>query len=122
MNDAAKLGTEMEHASRMIDACGEGAKRGELVDLAGLDTTIEDLCQELMVLPEPERTQLKPRLIDMIDRLNKLISDLEAQQTLISDDIQDLSSRHRAVSAYGKGANTSAPPASSAPPGRGSKR
>lgn len=119
MNDAARISAGLERASCMIDACGESAKRGELVDLSGLDTTMEGLCQELMGLPEAERMPLKPRMIDLIDRLNKLIDDLEAAQILVSDDIKDLASRHRAVSAYGKGATTSSPPT---PPGRGTKR
>ncbi len=119
MKDAADIGRELERAGHMIDSCGDSAKRGELVDLSGLDTLIEDLCQELMVLPGAERAPLKLRLIDLIDRLNKLIGDLETQQTLVSEDIKDLSSRHRAVSAYGKGATTSIPVA---PPPRGPKR
>lgn len=122
MNDAASISSELERAGCMIDACGESAKRGELVDLSGLDTTMEGLCQDLMGLPEAERIPLKPRLIDLIDRLNKLIDDLKTQQTLVSDDIKDLSSRHRAVSAYSKGANTSAPEVPSTPPERGAKR
>lgn len=122
MKDAASIGSEMERAGRMIDACGENAQRGDLVDLSGLDTTIEELCQDLMTLPDSERAPLKPRMIDLIDRLNKLIGDLEAQQSLVSDDIKDLSSRHRAVSAYGKGANTSAPGGPATPPKRDPKR
>lgn len=111
MSDTATIGAELERAGRVIDACGEGARRGELVDLAGLDTTLEGLCQAIAALPAAERPPLKPRLIDLIDRLNKLTSTLKTQQTALAKDIGDLTSRHRAVSAYGKGTNTSGPAA-----------
>lgn len=116
MNDAASIDAELEHAGTVIDACGEGARRGEAVDLTGLDVKVEALCQAVAGLPEAERAPFKRRLIDLMDRLNKLVATLETQRAAISDDIRGLTSRHRAVSAYGKGAGTSAPP------GRGGKR
>jgi len=62
-----------------------------------------------MGLPEAQRAPLKPRLIDLIDRLNKLVGALETQQTALSEDIRDLSLHRRAVSAYGRGASTPTP-------------
>jgi len=107
--DAAILTSELERASTVIDSCGERARQDELVDLSGLDATVEGLCQAIMGLPETERTTVKPHLIDLIDPLNNAVGALEAQRTTISDDIRGLSSRYRAMSAYGKGAKTSPP-------------
>ena len=109
MNDARTIEAELERTGGVIDACGESARQGQAVDLTGLDTTVDGLCQAIAGLPEAERKPLKPRLIDLIDRLNKMVGELETQQTAVAEEIQDLSSRHRSVSAYGKGANTTPP-------------
>ena len=116
MKDADAISAELERTGTIVDGFRDCARSGRTVDLSGLERNVETLCQAIAALPTAHRAPLKPRLVDLIDRVNSLVSALGEQQQAISESMKGVTSRHRAMSAYGKGAGTTAPPS------RGRKR
>lgn len=116
MKDARKISAELDRAGAVIDGFRNSAQRGQTIDLSGLDRNVEQLCDAIAGLSPDERGPLKPRLLDLIDRLNHLVSTLDAQQNEVTEQIRGVTARQRAMTAYGKGTGTTAPP------GRGDKK
>ena len=63
-----------------------------------------ELAAMLAALPKAERQAFKPGLLALIDGLNRLVGQIEAQHGEMSAALQGVASRRNAVSAYGKGA------------------
>ena len=108
MSSTEEIVGEIGHAAGLIDAFRQVAGAGNSVDLSGLDKLVETLCATIVTLPAAERNPLKSSLLALIDDLNRLVKILETQQHDASDGLKGVSSRHRAVSAYGKGSDANA--------------
>jgi len=108
MNATEEIVGEISHAAGLIDGFRQSAAAGNSVDLSGLDSLVETLCATIVTLPPAERDPLKSSLLVLIDDLNRLVEILEPQQNDASEELKGVSSRHRAVSAYGKGADANA--------------
>ena len=102
---------QLNQAAGIIGGFRHSVVNGKTVDLAGLDHAIEEVCNAVATLPPDERITLKGTLITLIDEMDALVKSLETQQQSISDDLKGVSSRQRAVSAYGKGVTTGNHPA-----------
>lgn len=100
---------EIDHAASMVDAFRTAAAAGSTVDLSGLDTKVEKLCGEIAAMPAPERNGFKRSLLSLIDDLNRLVETIEAQQKDVSETLKGVSSRQRAVTAYGRGQSAGGP-------------
>ena len=108
MSATEEIMGEIGHAAGLIDAFRQTASAGNAIDLSGLDSLVETLCASIATLPAADRNPLKSKLLALIDDLNRLVEILETQQQGASDELKGISSRHRAVSAYGKGADANA--------------
>jgi hypothetical protein len=94
---------EIERISGAISAYRSAAAAGDLIDLSGVDGQVEALCNGIASAPHMDRAKFRNPLLALIDDLNGLVEILTSGQQAVSDDLNSVSSRQRAVSAYGKG-------------------
>ena len=106
MTALGDIKSELDQTSSVIERFRSCVTKGEIIDLTGLDQKIEGMCSAIVELPEDERGAVKATLIALIDDLNALVDMLTLQQKKASEGLKGVTSREKAVSAYGKGLNT----------------
>jgi hypothetical protein len=106
MTNLAEIGEELDRAVRLIGAARETVDGGNVVDLTGLDEIVQQACARIETLSEEDRATVKPLLMSLIASLNGLVGVMETQHREMAGEIEHLSSRSRATSAYGRGAAT----------------
>lgn len=74
----------------------------QLIQLDGLDSTVETLCRDIAGLPHEEQQGCKAVLINLIAELDRLSAALMTQQSTLGEALKDLGNRARAASAYGR--------------------
>ena len=109
MSALEEIQTQLDQTSDVIERFHGSVAEGSVIDLTGLDQKIEGMCIAINELPEHERITVKGTLIGLIDDLNALVGKLTIQQNRISEGLKGVTSREKAVSAYGKGLNTTKP-------------
>lgn len=97
---ASDIEAALREAATAIDVAQTLLNQGNTVDLEGLESHVEQACQAIPALPEADRDSLKPTLVALIDGLNTLSDRLSVQHEEITGTLQDIGTRHRAVSAY----------------------
>lgn len=102
----------LDRISGLIAEFRRSAEAGLAIDLTGLDQSVATACDAIAALAARERPPLRDSLVALLDDMNGLVAALETQHRAISDSLGGVSSRHRAVAAYGRGA-------ASGKPGRG---
>ena len=90
----------LREAATAIDVAHTLLRQGNTVDLDGLEAHVEQACSAIPALPASDRQYLKPTLVALIDGLNALSEQLAEQHRELSGSLQDIGTRHRAVSAY----------------------
>lgn len=96
----SEVAEALREAASAIDVAQTMLSQGNIVDLEGLETHVEEACSAIPGLPVADREELKPTLVALIDGLNLLSDRLSAQHEEISGTLQNIGTRHRAVSAY----------------------
>ena len=99
----------IDRISGLVTGYRQSAEAGLMVDLTGLDQSVATACDAVAGLPARERPPLKDSLVALLDEMNGLVSALEARHGEISASLEGVSSRHRAVAAYGRGAASGKP-------------
>jgi hypothetical protein len=107
MTALGDIKTELDQTSSVIAQFRTSVSQGEIIDLTGLDQKIEGMCNAIVDLPDEQRDTVKATLIGLIDDLNTLVDMLTQQQQKVSEGLKGVTSREKAVSAYGKGLNNS---------------
>lgn len=97
---------QLDQTACVIEGFRRSVAEGSVIDLTGLDRSIEEMCDAIKDLPEAERATVKRTLIGLIDDLNDLVDLLHIQHSKASEGLKGVTSRQKAVSAYGKGHNT----------------
>ena len=100
MSDIARIRDDLTEVSTVVDTAQTLLAKNELVDLGMLEARVEGLCDAIQSLPQSDRLELKPRLLNLIDSLTRLSSSLTETHRELSDQLQSTSNRQRAVSAY----------------------
>jgi len=109
MSTLGDIQTQLAQTSGVIEGFRSSVADGSIVDLTGLDKSVEVMCNAINALPADQRITVKATLIALLDDLNALVDVLKIQQEEASDGLKGVSSRQKAVSAYGKGLNTAKP-------------
>jgi hypothetical protein len=104
MTASGGIQAQLDQTCDVIGGFRRSAEAGMVIDLSGLDRSVETMCEAIARLPADERRPLKDALVALLDELNALVAALEAQQRNTSEELKGVSSRQRAVTAYGKGA------------------
>lgn len=109
MTALSDIQAQLDQTAGIIDSFKHSITDGALIDMTGLDRSVEEICAAIAELPADQRVTVKETLITILDSLNGLVESLEEQQQDASDGLKGLASRQQAVSAYGKG-NVAAQP------------
>ncbi|HYM01964.1 MAG TPA: hypothetical protein VET85_03395 [Stellaceae bacterium] len=95
MSDARSTFAGIAQIAEAIAAARRGLTDGALVDLAGLDTAIAQLCEAAGALSAGERPAVAAALAALAETLDALRSEIAAQG--------EAAQRRRAAEAYGGG-------------------
>lgn len=90
----------LDQASSAISAARMLLAQGSVIDLNGLEEHVDTACRSVADLPLPERVTMKPRLVSLIESLNRLTDDMTVQHKELSDALQGLGQRRQALGAY----------------------
>jgi hypothetical protein len=103
MDEIERIERELEGATTMVATARRILADGRGIDLAGLDGRVGQICERVRRLPEPAGHRFRPRLLALLDEVDRLGTDLEAQRAVVSRALADLATRKQAVVAYGRG-------------------
>lgn len=106
MNDVERIGEQFDGVMAVVGAARQILADGRAVDLAGLEGRVVTLCEKVRTLPEQHAALYRPRLVALLDELDRLTAELEAQHQLVARELGSLVTRKHAVRAYGKSRGT----------------
>ncbi|MBT5049244.1 MAG: hypothetical protein HOM58_12160 [Rhodospirillaceae bacterium] len=109
MTVLSDIQAQLDQTSGIIEGFRRSIADGALIDLSGLDQSVEEMCGAIGKLPADQRLSVKQALITILDALTTLVDSLEEQQLEASDSLKGVSSRQQAVSAYGRSSNAAIP-------------
>ena len=101
MTDITQVEDQLREAAVAVDAAGTLIGQGQIIDLIGLERHVDRICAAITELSPARCAGLKPALIMLIDGLNSLTRKLSDQHANVAGQLQGLSSRRKATSAYG---------------------
>jgi len=93
---------ELESVTSMVIASREAVREGRPPDFPGFEARIDVMCAALGSLPRETASTFRSPLISFIDELDKLTTEMQAQQQQMRGEISDVSGRQRATAAYGR--------------------
>jgi hypothetical protein len=102
MTTRKTLLSELEGLTAVVAAARGVLAEGRAVDLAGLDGRIAGLCEGIRALPAPEAAGFRPRIIALLDEIDRLALDLDAHRAAVAKALGSLTLGRQAVAAYGK--------------------
>jgi len=100
MTQTETLSRELTGISAIIVAARGMVNDGKAVNLQPLEAEMRRLCASIECVPRDDARTLEPRLLSLIDELDKLFSAIASKRAVLKDQLSDLSLRDRAVSAY----------------------
>jgi len=101
--DGPALVAAFARVAEAIELARETVAAGGLVDVAGLDRRVDDLCRAVVALPAAEARQFETVLKDLIGRLDALGDQVRAHGPGADADAADAARRRaRASLAYGR--------------------
>jgi hypothetical protein len=103
MTHAIALKRRLEKAAAVVASAHRTLAGGDLIDLAGLDAEVEEICREITGLAPEQGDALKSSLIALADGLDSLSQDLRTTHEKIAAEIEGTSARQEAAKAYARG-------------------
>jgi hypothetical protein len=100
MTQAETVGRELTGISAIITAARGMVNDGKSVNLQPLEAEMRRLCASIDGIPRVEARTLEPRLLSLIDELDKLFTAIAGRRASLKEQINDLTLRDRAVNAY----------------------
>lgn len=73
---------------------------GGEVDLAGLDSKVQELCEQVLDMPKAQADEYQKPLADLAAELTELKASMAAAQNDVQDQLNALNMRHKAAKAY----------------------
>ena len=110
MSDLARIHAELNDTNSAVGAAQLVVDQGEVVDLSTLEHRVEAMCDAIVTLPASDRGALKPPLLLLIDGLNRLAETLSTQQKKVAEQLGNVTTGKRVVSAYRGGAGKAGQP------------
>jgi hypothetical protein len=100
MTQAEILTRELTGISAIITAARGMVNDGKSVNLQPLEAEMRRLCASIESIPRTEAQVLEPRLLALIDDLDKLFNAISGRRATLQQQIKDLSLHDRALNAY----------------------
>jgi hypothetical protein len=96
---ADDLRIDLAKTRDIISAARDMAAAGHVVDLSPMHAKVEHLCNGIATLPVDDAAALKPRLVDLIDELDKLQATMLDRRKELENALNEIDGRGRAASA-----------------------
>lgn len=97
---SSAINRRLAAAATVVSEARRTIEQGNLVDLSGLETEVNTICEALRILPKGQGESLKPMLVSLAADLDTLTQALTAAHSKLVADIGALGNRQRAVKAY----------------------
>lgn len=97
---------ELQAVGGVIARAEAGLAAGSLLDLAPLESLIDDLCRRIEGLPAAEGRKMQPKLLALIDDFGRLGGAIETKMAELKAEMGEAAGRRVAVSAYSKSSAT----------------
>jgi hypothetical protein len=101
MSRTETLTRELTGVSAVVAAARGMVNDGKAINLQPLEAEMRRLCAAIEGVPREDARTLEPRLLALIDDLDKLFIAITAKRSSLKEQLNDLALRDRAVSAYG---------------------
>lgn len=101
MSRTETLTRELSGVVAVVAAARGMVNDGKIVNLQSLEAEMRRLCAAIESTPRDDAHLLEPRLLALIDDLDKLFAAIAAKRLALKEQLSDLALRDRAVSAYG---------------------
>ncbi|HEY6335505.1 MAG TPA: hypothetical protein VI113_06420 [Alphaproteobacteria bacterium] len=102
MSRVEELQLQLDGVVATVDAARRVLADGRAVDLMGLEARVAALCDTIGAQPERVASHYRPRLIALLDEVDRLRSDLEVQRAILARELGTLAARRQAIGAYAK--------------------
>jgi len=102
VTDANTIKLKITTLSRSIETACAAMDKDTDINLSGVETAVEEICNEMASLTPEEGESLKDSLILLTDNIDKMERKLKAVQEGLSTEIANVTARQRATNAYGK--------------------
>ena len=70
--DKAEIQTRIEQVTNYIQDCERRISQGEVVNLLGLDESVEEVCEAVTALPPKDGKLLQEKLAGLVEALDQL--------------------------------------------------
>ncbi len=102
MSRSRELMADLDAAGGIIARTEAELAAGAVLDLAPLESHIQELCARIEGLPPGEGRALQPKLLKLADDFGRLGRSIEAMMSEVKAEMGEVSGRQRAASAYAK--------------------
>lgn len=100
MTQTETLTREITGIAAIIAAARGIVNDGKAVNLQPLEAEMRRLCASIEGIPRTDAHSLEPRLLALIDELDKLFTAITSKRDALKEELKDLSLRDRAANAY----------------------
>lgn len=80
MTDMSKIDNQIDNIRGLVSNAQNKIQNKEVVDLAGLNLKVQDLCRDVLSLPPAQAKEFKTTMLDIISSLNTLEESLKVFQ------------------------------------------
>lgn len=94
------LQTALTHIEGVVAKATAHVENGDLVDLAGLDVGVKDVCDRILTLSMAEAAPFREGLARLAENLDHLKELLQKAQAGVKEQLEGLNVRQKAVKAY----------------------
>ncbi len=102
MSRSSELLADLEAVGDIIARTEADLAAGAVLDLAPLESQVQELCTRIEGLPPGDGRALQPKLLALADDFGRLGQSIEAMMGEVKAEIGGVSGRQRAASAYSK--------------------
>jgi len=100
MTRTEALTRDLSGVSSVITAARGMVSDGKAINLQPLEAEMRRLCAAIEGIPRDDARSLEPRLLALIDELDKLFSAIASRRASLKEQLNDLALRDRAANAY----------------------
>ncbi len=118
MSQSTEIMADLNAVDGLIARAEADLAAGAVLDLAPMESHIEELCARIESLPPGEGRALQPKLLALADTFGQLGRSIEATISEVKTEMGGVSGRQRATSAYAKTAGAKSAGAKSAGPNK----
>ena len=102
MSSIESLEDDLRFLGNRVSWSRAALRKGEVVELASLQTQVEALCQGIEALPPEHSNKMKTGLLALVEEIDQLKVAINEGLEALKAQIGETASRRRALRAYGQ--------------------